>query len=76
MGDYCVVRFIGVKMEGCPRVWNVSPPSVPLWKSDFVFIWPRNRVNVQRFCAMPKFSPVPGYAPLAGHCCIHHPGLP
>ena len=54
-----VVRFIGIEMEGLPQVPGVSSPSVPPWaKSSLAFIRPRNRASVQKFCAMPKLSPV------------------
>ena len=44
----------------CPWVSNVpSPLSLSPWKkSNFVFIRPRNKASVQRFCAVLKFGPL------------------
>ena len=46
-----------MKIEGWPQIPNASSPFILLWKkSNLVFLRPRNRVNVQRFCAMPRLS--------------------
>lgn len=54
--DCCPVRFVWVKIEGCPQILKVSFASILLWKkSKLVLFRTRNWVSILSFCAMPKF---------------------
>lgn len=52
-------RFIGVEVNGCAQIPDVSSPSVPLWKkSSLVFVRPRTKASVKKFCATLELRPV------------------
>lgn len=69
-----VVRFIGLEIEGCPWVPGISSPFVPLGeKPSLVFIKPRRKARVQKFCVTPQLvssASVPAAAawPSPGSC--------
>ena len=58
MWDCGLIRFIWMKIEGCPQIVNVSFSPILLWKSNPVLIRTRHWVSIQSFCSMPKFSHV------------------